>query len=180
MSRLTVGILLLLLAAGAVFFFIMPQWTAVTAARDDITQLQSLNDELTHLGEQRDALTREYNAISSDDLEKLNALAPRDSANAKVLGNFDVLASAPGLSLERVDFLSNDANTAPTLTLVGSRLYGIIPVTLSLRGNYEGFRKFLIDLEHNLRLMDVDDINLGIGSGSNLAITVRGKIYFRR
>lgn len=180
MSRLTVGIILLVLAAGAVFFFIMPQWTAVVAARDNIAQLQSLNDELTGLGEQRDALTNKYNAISSDDLEKLDALAPRDSANARVLANFDALASANGLALERVDFLGNDASAAPTLALPGSQLYGAIPVTLNLRGNYEGFRKFLAALEYNLRLMDVSEINIGIGSGSNIAVTVRGRIYYRR
>lgn len=182
MSRLTVGIILLFLAVGAVFFLVVPQWTAVVAVRDSIARLQNLNDELTGLGEQRDALTARYNAISSDDLEKLDALAPRDSANAGVLANFDALASANGLALERVDFMGSDADAAaaPALALPGSRLYGAIPVTLSLRGNYEGFRKFLADLERNLRLMDVSEINLGIGAGSNIAATVRGRIYYRR
>lgn len=179
MSRLSVGIVLILLAAAAVFFLLVPQWNAVSALRADVSQLQSLSSELDQLGTQRDALIKEYTSISEADLKKVAELAPRDSENSSALVDLDTLASSNGLALSQIDFTNTASAGATALKLPATKSYGEIPVSLSLRGTYDGFRKFLTGLEHNLRLVDVTDINLGAAPGGILTISVKAKLYYQ-
>lgn len=178
MSRLTLGIVLLALAAAAAFFGLRPEWQQAQSLRAEIAKLQSLHEELLSLAERREALRSEYNAIPEPDLEKLKAMLPAEPGTAAVLGDFEALAQGHGLVLERVEF-STAEPAASGLALVGRR-YAALPFTLALRGSYEGFRAFLGSLESNLRLADVREVNFGSGQGASLTVTLKGRIYHLR
>lgn len=184
MSRLITAILLLAVAAGIAVFALRPQWAAVGRDRAAIAELQLLERELTDLAAGRDALTAEYNAIAESDLEKLRAVAPADRGTAAVLTDFEALTQRNALALDQVDFTGGEKSSAATgLAAAGApsaRLYGTIPVTLSLRGTYDNFREFLLLLEKNLRLVDVDGLNLSSSRGQESAMTVKATIYYRR
>ena len=177
MSRLTTAILLLFLTAGIAFFLIVPQWRKVGEVRSAIQDLSALHAELTELAASRDALVAEYNAIPEADLEKLRAIAPAGREASAVLTDFEALAVKHLLSLDQVDFTGN--GNAPG-ALAPARRFGTLPVALSLRGSYENFREFLLDLEHNLRLADVDEVTITTGQGKETPITLKGAIYYRQ
>lgn len=178
MSRLTAAIILFALTAGAVFFFIMPQWQMVTATRSAIGELEALHRELLELAASRDALMTAYNAIPEADLEKLRAITPASRETSSVLADFEQLAVEHTLSLDQVDFIAQ--KDASTVALPKAGAYGTIPVSLRLRGPYEGFREFLAALERNLRLVDVDEFAITASQIGQSPVTLKGVIYYRR
>lgn len=179
MSRFSVAVVVVFLAVATVFFVVLPQWRGIGSLRAEIGGLEALNDELAKIADQRDLLTKEYNAISDEDLAKLRSIAPANSDNSTVLVDFEALAQKNNLVLSQVDFNAGEKNQIAGAA-ARSRVFGAIPVTLALRGSYEGFRGFLQALERNLRVMDVSEINFSGGDGKSLSTSVRGRIYYRR
>ncbi len=181
MSRFNLGILFFILAAAAVYFLIMPAWDRVAVLRGEIRAVQDLSAQLIELGNVADALQQEYNAIPETDLEKLKSIAPKTAATAGVLGDFESIAAKNAVRLRAIDFKGAAAGQAKTsLALSAQSRFSPIPVTLQLVGTYESLRSFLIDLEHNLRLVDVKEINFRPGSESTSPISVSAQMYYRR
>lgn len=180
MSRFTIGIVLLFTTLALVFLLIVPQWGKIGATRSEITRLQTLNDELTKLAERRDLLTREYNAISEDDLTKLGSIVPRGPDTGTALVDFESLSAKNGLYLSRIDF-SGEAMPKGGLVPSESRLAISMPVSLAVRGNYSSLRSFLRDLEYMLRIFDVSDISFGGGqmTTDQTEVSLKGKMYYR-
>lgn len=179
-----IGMILLFTTAAVAVFFIVPQWDAIAMTRGEIQRLQLLSQELTDLASQRDTLTKEYNAISEADLQKLKSIAPSGPDAGTALVDFESLAGKSNLVLGQADFAGNSP-ASPGLVLSNTPSVVSVPVTLALRGSYEAFRSFLRDLEHNVRLVDVTDISFGAegtgaaGPAAGLGVNVKGKIYYR-
>ena len=179
MFRLVVTILLIAITAGAVTFVVMPQWQKISETRAAIEQLQALHEELTRLAATRDTLIADYNTIAEADLEKLKNIAPANSRTTDVLTDFEELARRNSLIIGQIDFMNDKVPTA-ALAAPGAQRYGTIPVTFSIRGNYESFREFLIAAEHDLRVFDTDEIIFASAQGKEATISLKGRIYFRR
>lgn len=179
MPRLIVTILLVAMTAGAVAFAIMPQWRKIGEARAAVGQLQALHEELTRLAATRDTLIADYNTIADADLEKLKNVAPANPKTTDVLTDFEELARRNSLIIGQIDFMNDKVPTA-ALAAPGAQRYGTIPVTFSIRGNYENFREFLVAVEHDLRIFDADEIIFASAQGKEATISLKGRIYFRR
>ncbi|MBI4132848.1 MAG: type 4a pilus biogenesis protein PilO [Candidatus Sungbacteria bacterium] len=180
MSRFGIGFLLLALAAAAAYFLAFPQWQKILALRADIQSLQALNTELTALAEKSEVLQQEYNAIPEADLEKLRSIAPATADTSRVLSDLENLAQRNQLLLSRVEFTAAAQGAVTELQLPVSRPYTAIPVTMQLSGSYESLRAFLVGLEHNLRLLDVNSISFSSASDKGFSIGIGGKMYYRR
>lgn len=180
MSRLTAAIILLVITAVIAGFVIRPQWKKIAALRQAIGELEAFHNELTELAARRDELTGEYNRIPEADLERLRAIAPQDRRTAPVLIDLETMALKSGVSLDQIDFTAGEKISVQGLTPASARLFGAIPVTLNLRGNYEAFRDFLMAAERNLRLIDVDEITITPGRGKETPITLKGIFYYRK
>lgn len=179
MSRISVAIVLLLLAAAAVWFWIVPGWREAGETRQAIQKLEELSAELNNLAVRRDELTQQYNRIPEADLEKLEAMVPGEPSTGTALVDFETLAARHGVSLERVDF-SGASPAVGGLERPGPMHYAAVPVTLNLRGSYAEFREFLPALERNLRLIGVNEFSLASGESGDLSIILKGAIYHRR
>lgn len=180
MSRLGVGFLLFVLAAAAAYFLAFPEWQKISALRVDIRSLQALNTELTALAEKSEILQQEYNAIPEADLEKVRSIAPATADTSRVLSDLENLAQRNALLLSRVEFAGAAQGAVTGLQLPTSRLYTALPVTMQLSGSYESLRAFLINLEHNLRVLDVSSILFSSASDKGFSIGISGKMYYRR
>ncbi len=179
MSRLAAAIILLGATTAIAMFLVLPQWGKVGGTRAAIGELESLHEELATLAANRDALIAEYNTIAEADLTKLESIAPVGLRTTAVLTDFEELARRNSLALSQVEF-SGDKGSAGGGLGAPLRHYGVIPVNLSLRGNYENFRDFLMALEHNVRIFDADEINFASGQGKETTVTLKGRIYYRR
>lgn len=180
MPRFTVAVAILLVATAVAFFFIVPQWEQVAKLRASITRLRLLHDELQELVALRDELSEDYTSIPEGDLGRLRAIAPSHPSISSALVDLETLSTQHGMNLERIDFLDAERSRSANLAPGAARFTTPIPLTMGLKGGYDSFRAFLTALEQNLRIVDVEEVNLTSSDGVNFSLAVRGAMYYRR
>ncbi|MBI2055514.1 MAG: hypothetical protein HYT42_01335 [Candidatus Sungbacteria bacterium] len=185
MLRLVSSLILLGLSAALIYLGLVPQWSSVTAARNEIGRLQSLQAELIQLEDQRDKLTQEYNAISESDLQKIRSIAPSGEETSALMVDLEAIAKRSQTTLQSVDFTGREAAAIAPLAGAGDTAYTPVLVNIGAQGSYESLVQFLRGVERNLRLVDVVEINFGgipggvVGSRI-LSAVFKGNIYYRR
>lgn len=179
MPRLLVTILFLILGGAAVYFLILPQWGHLTATKTEIERLGGMIDELTQLSEQRDTLRSAYGSISGEDRERLAMVVPLQPDTAASVVDFEIIAQRNSIALQSINFLDEKARAAP-LAPAKPQGYGTVPLSLSVRGTYESFLRFLGDLEHNLRLVDITAMAFGGTTGNVVTASLSGVMFYRR
>ncbi len=158
--------------AGALWY-VGPQWNAFREIRQEANFLQEISGELDELIESRNALFASINAVSAEDLERINQSIPEGQRSADLLNLLEALGITHGLVLSKIDLAgtsgSEPASGAaaktqprPAASSAPPRPAGSVrelPVSLTLVGSYESFKAFLRDVEENRRIIDVENIS---------------------
>jgi len=171
MPRLIITIILLFGSLVIGFGYLRPAWQEFKNLGQETRNLEAISAELDLLIENRDALIKKINAISPSDLGRINSAVPRSPQAAKFLVNLENLTLSQGMIITSVDLVSpsgekreqtqqspglqpQPGGIIPTPERAKSELLEF-PVGLKLSGSYESFKKFLGELEKNLRITDV-------------------------
>lgn len=150
------------------------------------TQESSYNDAISNANElvrDRDALTKQDNAISEDDKAKLKKLLPENVDNIRLILEIEKIALPYGMTLKNIqysviDTAKNTAGTAVAPIQGGGAVqdmqkdYGVWDLQFSTTGSYSNFLNFLKDLESNLRIVDISAIQFS--SDANSAVAANG------
>lgn len=141
------------------------------------------------LENERDKLTKKYNSISSDNLDKLNKLLPDNVDNIRLILEIEKVAAPYGMVLKDVKYDSankpvadkNGAVAGGDLSKTGSKDYGGWDLEFSTEGNYNNFLNFIRDLENNLRIVDIYAIQFASDAplGSSKSSSETYKYSFR-
>ncbi len=157
--------LALIIISGAMYFvYIDPTWKEIGALRASIADYNNILDKSKELVEQRDAIQIEYDAIPESDTAKLNKIIPQTFDTVRFANDMNNIASRYGVSLDgfKVDQVDpgvrGDAAFVIDAAVQGP--YKISMISLTLKGSYEQFIKFLQDVEANLQLTVVTALNI--------------------
>lgn len=173
-------------------FVIVPGVRNISVLLEQQRVLEETNAELQDIMTSRDRLQAEYSAIPEEHIAKLNLLIPEKSEIGALLSVYESVAKLNGLSLISVDFGAGgevrfggvtqawQGNTIQNQKIVKLPESGIaeLPVTQSLRGSYDAFRKYLADLEFLLNLTDITDISFDPADLQNVSFSLRGTTYY--
>jgi hypothetical protein len=126
----------------------------------------------------RDDLLSKYNAISQDDIGRLNKMLPNKLDSGTLVAILENRVKNYGLLLKRID-VKEYKITADSLTVVGNPAlpYKIVNLTLILSGPYASFLQLLPDLERSLRVFDVQTVNFSIGSNNIIEFNLTARAY---
>lgn len=178
MIRFIVPIILLGIAVSGFFVFTNPMYVEVGELR---AKLASYNEALGNskaLENERDKLTGKYNAISKDDLDKLEKLLPENIDNIRLILEIEKIASPYGMVLKDVKYDTSAKEEKadkllPTVS-VGAGLssvpenYGVWNLAFSTSGSYNNFLNFTRDLENNLRVVDIESVEFSSDTAPRL------------
>ena len=164
-------IILLFLAMAVVIFFTetQPYYDQVKALQTSNQLLQEALVNSRELQTIRDDLLSKYNAISQDDIGRLNKMLPGKLDSGTLVTILENRVKNYGLLLKRID-VKEYKITPDSLVVAGSPAlpYKIVNLTLTLSGSYASFLQLLPDLERSLRVFDAQTVNFSIGPiGSN-------------
>jgi Tfp pilus assembly protein PilO len=180
MMRLFVPLILLAAAIGLFVVYTNPTYQTI---KDLQIQNNSYDDALNKAQELhavRDQLLSKRNSFSTDDIDKLQHILPDNVDNIRLIIDINNIASRHNLSLTNVDLgdlsLKKNAGTAVEggADPVGSVVVGFAVST----ANYDDFLSFLQDLEHSLRLVDVNKISFTAGTGGGTTYTMNIQTYW--
>lgn len=144
--------------------------SSLEASQRYVEQLQDYLDEIARV---KDGLVN----FNQAQRERLSAIVPRQQDIAGLFVQMQALAQRHGLVLPSVDISAAPAVTTEDGTPVGSGL-GEMAITFSVSGQqYERFKRFVSDLQRNLRLFDITVINFSSAQEGPYSLTLR--TYYR-
>ncbi len=110
----------------------------------------------------------------SDDLNKFVTIVPAGVDAATILSSVDAIAAGTGMQLVEVSVSENRSKKSSKTESVA--------ISLELEGRYESFAAFLAQLEQNVRLMDVQTLEVSVNEQlpGIMLFQVNANAYFLR
>jgi len=177
--RFIIPIILIVAAIGLFVGYINPQYQQVKMLSAKSAQYGDALDQAKELRTVRDHLLAERNTFSSDDLNRIAHALPDNVDNIRLIIDINNIASRHGLTLKTINVGDvSDSSQARSSTATGSSgdPVGSVTVNFSFSADYDTFMAFLHDLEHSLRIVDVESIDFDApaqGTVSDYTLTIR-------
>lgn len=160
--------LLIVIFATITYFLLMPSYVRLTDTRSKIVSEQQTLDEETNTLTATNKLLKNYGTISADDQAKINAMLPAITDEPGIFSLFEFLAGRNKMAVLALDISEKEAAAEDLKNLGVTEVQAAINLAASPASTdqYGDFKRFLADIETNLRLMDVISINYSPESSS--------------
>lgn len=177
-------IIILFLAISALLFFAQtsPHFDDVKILKKEKQALDEALQYSRELQALRDDFLNKYNAISREDIGRLNKIIPSEISSGEIITLFEDRVKNRGLLLKKIDI--NEKKTAQDSSLDLSVPMGSPPppfrtinLSLYISGSYDSFLLFLEDLENSLRVIDIDQIDFSSGMSDVIEFKITARTY---
>lgn len=169
MSRFILPIILTASAIGLFVMYTNPTYQGPSGIKALQAQVSSYDDALNksqELKKVRDDLVNRRNAFPDEHLQKLEKILPDNVDNIRLVIDINNIASRHSLALKNVQLgsLSDSAKTRSALAVGSSgSAVGSVQLGFVISASYANFLAFLVDLEHSLRVIDIEKISFTAG-----------------
>ncbi len=156
----SISSILLIVAAIAIFvMYTNPQYADIKVLQSQAADYNKALDQSKTLLAERDNLSKVYNQISPDSLDKLNKMVPSSVDNIRLVIDINGIAARRGLALKNISV--DKADSAKTVSTLGPNAsgYGSINLSFDVTAPYGTFIDLMKDLEQSLRLVDVNSVS---------------------
>jgi hypothetical protein len=178
MMRLILPLLLTAAAVGLFVVYTNPQYQQVKTLQAQAASYDNALGEAQQLRQSRDQLLAKYNTFSSTDVQRLQDALPDNIDNIRLIIDINNIASRHDLALAGISVgqVSDSATTRSNLAVGSSGdAVGSVSLDFTVTANYTTFLAFLHDLEHSLRIIDVESISFKAttGDSADYSLTIR-------
>jgi hypothetical protein len=172
--RNSTALVLLLISAGILYTFVLPEWSAIGMLQDQASQYSNVLASVQTLESKRDQLLVQYKNIPADQLDEIQKILPSNIDTVNLALDVNTIASRYGVAIKSV---STDAGSGVSsgnvigteaVSASSSPAFQTAFVTFTFTSNYDNFRKILSDLETSLRILDVQEVAFKVGATGNL------------
>lgn len=166
-------ILPIIIAAAAIGLFVLytnPQYQQVKELSAQAAQYDDALSKAQQLRSLRDQLLSKRNTFSPDDLQRLTHALPDNVDNIRLIIDINNIAARHGLSLKTISVGAvSDSSTPRSALAVGSSgdAVGSVTVDFTVTASYADFVALLHDLEHSLRIVDVEKVGFRVGASDS-------------
>lgn len=170
---------ILVIAAVALFVvYTNPTYQATKALAAQVSAYNEALDKSKELRGLRDGLISKRNTFSVDNIDKLEDMLPDNVDNIRFVIDMSNIASRHGLSLKDVELgeISNSSHAQDNLALgTSGDPIGSVDISFSVTASYDKMNALLQDIEHSLRLIDIEKLSFTAGSSdlNDYSFTVR-------
>lgn len=169
--RFLIPLVILATAVGIFFLGADPLYEDISVLQARIGKLDEALASSKETLALRDALLEKYDAISEENLDRLERILPVTVDNVRLVLEISRLSTENSLVLKEVQTISpKELGRVKSSGLQSDdlRLYDTIGVKFTLVGTYDSFRKFLSEFEKNVRISDMTRLSFNsVGLGSN-------------
>jgi len=159
-SLLLVIILVVVLFFVAAYFVIWPVYGRINDNKNKLSSQRNLLEIQTEYLENLHKLISNYESIKENDKEKLSQMLPAEIDEPALFTLFESLAEKNKMAMLAIDISEKEPKSEiKNLGLKEVNIAVNLASNPSAGDIYGDFKKFLADLEANIRLMDVVSIN---------------------
>jgi Tfp pilus assembly protein PilO len=181
--RLLLPIILTIAAIGLFVAWTNPTYQGLKATQTKVAAYDDALDKSQELKGLRDKLQSARNAFSPEDEQKLVRLIPDNVDNIRLIIDINNIAARRGLSLSSVVLgeVSNASTEQNALSIgpSGDPL-GSVSLGFSVVASYEDFLVFLQDIEHSLRILDVEKLSFASAGAGKYTFSLTIRTYWLR
>lgn len=181
MTRLVIPAILVGTAIAIFTLYIDPTYQDIKKIQ---VQVSSYNDALNKSQEfrkLRDEKIAAYNTFKTSDKQKLEKILPDNVDNIRLIIDINNIAARHNLALKNVEIGTvSDSASARSALAVGTsgEAVGSVELGFVVSSTYEDFLAFLQDVEHSLRVVDVESISFTAGDTNVYDFDVRIRTYW--
>lgn len=169
-----VGIAIFLVFANPIYSDIGTLRTEVATYNEALNNSKALENE-------RDKLTAKYNAIDTENLDRIKKLLPENVDNIRLILEIGKIGEPYGMVLKDVKYnatpnkdaaqtaLASGIQAGAALAKDSNKDYGVWDLEFSTTGTYNNFLNFIRDLQSNLRIVDISSINFSSTANEGLS-----------
>jgi len=158
--RLFVPIILVVAAVGLFVVYVNPTYQSTKDLSAQVAAYNNALDKSQELRQVRDQLLAKRNTFAPNDVQKLSDVLPDNVDNIRLIIDINNIAARHSLTLSNVQLgnIGGASNANPSAIGATSGPVGTVEVGFAVTTTYDGMLAFLQDLEHSLRLIDVDKL----------------------
>lgn len=173
------AIVLLLLSIGLFYTFTNSQYKEVKALNIQKNEYKDVLKNVSKIIELRDALLVTYAAIPKAEIERMDKVLPDNVDIVRLALDLDGMASRYGISIKDIKTTLGSSGGGNAIVLPENEtVYNSATVSLSFVSNYENFKRLLIDIEKDLRIMDISSISFQAGESGLNQYQVSAETYW--
>lgn len=152
-------IIFVILAVSALLFFTFtdPLYKNVKIIKNQVSQLNEALNDSKKIQEIRGALLDRFNALSSDDLQRIQKALPDHIDNVRLILEINRIASEQGLILK--DVRVSEEEQKEGVFGPDERKFGTTGLDINIIGSYSAFVNFVINLEKSLRILEITSLS---------------------
>lgn len=179
--RLLFPLILTIAAIGLFVAYTNPTYQGLKGEQVKVAAYNDALDKSQELKGLRDKLQSARNAFSPQDEQKLVRLLPDQVDNIRLIIDINNIAARRGLVLSNVALGEVSQSSAAAASLAVGPLsdpVGSVSLGFSVVASYEDFLAFLQDLEHSLRILDVEKLSFSGGQGGKYTFDFTIRTYW--
>lgn len=159
MKGIITPIILIIVSIAVFFTYTDPTYNKIKISEKDEVQYDEALNKSRELQTIRDSLLSKYNTFNSSDIEKLEKLLPDNVDNVRLILEIDDTASKYGMSLRDVSVSGGNETVGKNIVEAIAKDFYTITLSFSVSASYSNFVKFIEDLEHKLRIVDISRVS---------------------
>jgi len=181
MKRLILPLILLVAASGLFVVYTDPRYQESKKLAAQAASYDEALNKSQELRKTRDELLARRNTFAEEDIQKLHQILPDNVDNIRLIIDINSIAARHGLSLKNVQLgdLSSTAGAQNPLAVGASGSpVGSVALGFTLGATYDDFLSFMQDLEHSLRILDIEKISFSADASGNNDYTFSVRTYW--
>ncbi|MFZ5363968.1 MAG: hypothetical protein ACOZAG_00580 [Patescibacteria group bacterium] len=152
--------LLVSIFAVAAYFLIWPEYLRLSGTREKIVSRKQAMEDASKTFREINKLLENYSSIPKEESKKISTMLPEEVGEAGLFTLFETLAQKNKIIVLGVDISEKKpADNFKNLGIMEVHAALNLAASPESEDSYGDFKKFLSDIEANLRLMDITSIN---------------------
>jgi Tfp pilus assembly protein PilO len=179
--RFILPLVLVVAAIGLFAMYTNPTYQGLKGAQAQVAAYDDALDKSQELKALRDQLQSARNAFSPEDEQKLVRLLPDQVDNIRLIIDINNIAARRGLSLSNVALGEVSHSTTQGSSLAvgpSSAPVGSVSLGFAVTASYEDFLAFLQDVEHSLRILDIEKLSFDAAQGGKFTFDFTIRTYW--
>ena len=166
MRQFLIPIILLISAIALFAVYTNPTYQSAKSVQTEVSAYNDALDKSQELRKTRDEKIAAFNTFAPGDIERLNSILPDNVDNIHLI-------------IVTLGSLSDSTSRRGTLAVGSSgSAVGSVELGFSLSATYEDMLAFIQDLEHSLRVMDIESIAFTAGEGDQTVYDFKIRTYW--
>lgn len=179
-SKIAIGVMLLLACIGVGYFFTAAQWSSYNETKAVVAQKEKQQAELNEALSSVQAFTAAYKARLSDVSTVNLALPPKSGDLPNLLTSVEEMAKAAGVALSNFQITDSANLTGAGVKPALENSIQTQKIDMVASGSYASFVNFMMRLQNNLRIMDVDHVTVKADENGQLTYDIHMRAYYQK